>query len=145
MTFLFSNIQDSKENMGLDNIRCKIQDRISKQTVLAMLQAPSVVGVQKGESVQWTDENGRTKTYRVYSVGNTQVGLEDDSEIIYVEKSSVVSNSTKPVFLDKVPLENWTIDSFDAKNRTVCVTINNGVSPQRLTITLPVAGYSLKR
>lgn len=131
--------------MGLDNIRCKIQDRISKQTVLAMLQAPSVVGVVKGERVQWTDENGRTKTYRVYSVGDTQVGLEGDSEIIYVPKASVASNSTKPVLLDKIPLEDWTIDSFDPKNRTVCVTINNGVSSQRLTITLPVVGNTLRR
>lgn len=128
--------------MGLDNSRCKINDRISQQTVLAMLQSPQVVEPQKGERVQWTDENGITKTYRVYSVGRDEVGLEGETEVFYVPKSSIISSAAKPTFLDKLSRDEWSIDSFDAKNRTVCISIHTDVGSHHMTLTLPVLEHT---
>lgn len=124
-----------------NNTRCTGQERISKNTVLAMLQAPSILGIQKGERVEYIDEHGRSALYRVASVGNTQVGLEIDGEVVLVDRAKVRTNNP-PVFLDKLKRDDWRITSFDPKTRLVSIEINNGKFFHSITVTLPVIDYS---
>jgi len=40
-------------------------------------------------------------------------------------------------FLQTVPLSQWTITSFDAKTRIVCITMTSGVNTTHIVVTLP--------
>lgn len=114
------------------------KDKLSQAALLGILQSQSVRGVKIGETVTYTKDNGRTDSYRVMSVGATTAVVENTKETLTVEISKLKSNDTITTIFDKLSLSQWTITSFDAKTRVVCVEINNGVQIELISLMLPV-------
>lgn len=124
--------------MPLKNTACVAQNRISKKTVLAMLNSPKVKGPQVGEVVTYT-YNGATNRYRVCKVNRDTVELEFGQELIVVPKSEVTQNNT--IFLDKLADDEWEIVSFDPKTRIVCIDVVTATGSRHMTVTLPQLSF----
>lgn len=125
--------------MPLKNTACVAQNRISKKTVLSMLNSPKVKGPQIGEVVAYTNADGITKRYRVYKVNRDTVELELGQENITVAKSAVVQNNL--IFLDKLADDEWEIVSFDPKTRTVCIDMITASGIRHMTVILPELSF----
>lgn len=121
----------------MNRSRCTSTNRISKQSVLALLRSSTIVKIVEGEEVQYTNSKGQTKTYRVFAVYNETVDLQSDTEFITVPKSSLSSSVSNTTVLDKISLESWTITSFDPITRVVCINLltDSGIRP--ISITIP--------
>ena len=122
----------------MNRSRCTSTNRISQQSVLALLRSGTVVKIVEGEQVQYTNSAGQTKTYRVFAVHEETVDLQSDTESITVSKASVSSSVSNTTVLDKISLDSWSITSFDPITRVVCINLqtNSGVRP--ISITIPV-------
>lgn len=114
------------------------KDKLSQAALLGILQGQSIRGVKIGEIVTYTKDNGRTDAYRVMSVGTTTAVIENVNETITADISKLRTGDTIPTIFDKLTLSQWTIVSFDAKTRVVCVQINSGVQLEMISLTLPV-------
>lgn len=118
----------------LKNQACNTQNKISKNTVLALLNSKKLKGPQLGEVVSYTNK-GITKQYRVSKVNQTTVELELGSEIIEVNKNLVQQNNE--IFLDKLTNEEWIITSFNSSTRIVCIDVVTDKGITHLSVTLP--------
>lgn len=116
---------------------CSNLDRISKQTVLAMLQTPKTVGFYVGERVQYTETNGQTQNLMVVSVKRDTVVLSNKNGIIEVDKAKVTKEG-RASFFDKLSDNQWSIVSFNPKTRVVCIAIHANSGTRNITVTLPV-------
>lgn len=116
---------------------CSSNERISKETVLAMLQAPSILGVKPGELVEYIDTHGRTTQNRVVKVGRDNVTLIGPDGNFEVDMSAIKKNNP-PVFLDKLSYDQWSITSFDPSTRVVCIAITTHGGIRNITVTLPL-------
>jgi hypothetical protein len=112
---------------------CSVHYRLSKQTLLAMVSAQSGVGFQVGQQVEYADASGRTTRQRISRIEAETLTLEND---LVVSKDSV--KSERRHFLDKVPLDDWTITSFDPKTRQVCIDLETENGRRHFSITLPI-------
>lgn len=115
---------------------CNIFEPISKKTVLAMLRAPSVLGINQGEYVEYTNDKGITYQLRVIKVARDTVTLDTKNGAIVVPKSQVKSNE-KPVVYDNIPEEDWTITSFDSRTKVVCIDIKTKQGIRHTSVVLP--------
>jgi hypothetical protein len=116
--------------------RCSVFERLSKKTLLALVKAPSVIPIQVGERVEYTDENGRSTRYRVTAVGSGGITLDVNGTDLLVQRSQIKTNDP-PFLLDSIPDDNWKITSFDSKTRVACVTIQDETGTRTLSITVP--------
>ncbi len=112
------------------------ENRLSKTTLLALLETQKAVGVQTGDTVQYVKTDGRTFDYRVVSVGATTAIITNSQETITVSKSLLKTKGQLSLF-DKLEDSEWSIISFDPKSRIACVEINNGVRIQTISVIVP--------
>jgi hypothetical protein len=114
---------------------CSAHYRLSKQTLLAMVNAQTGVGFKVGERVEYTDAQGRTTQQRISAVLAETLVLEND---LVVSKTNV--KAAQRHLLDKVPLESWTITSFDPKTHLACIDLETRNGKRHFSITLPIFG-----
>lgn len=120
---------------------CSSLERISKKSILALLEARSVIGYKKGERVAYTNNKGVTKTYRILKAGETVLTLDANGEELEVSVSEVKGNE-KPVLLDGLSLDSWHVTSFDSRTRVVCVDVDSPKGVRHLSFSLPVVTLS---
>lgn len=116
---------------------CSSVNRISKSTVLAMLQTPGILGFYRGERVQYISDTGKTYDLLVVSVGQDTVVLSNRNGLIEVDKKKVKKEGPAS-FLDKIPPDNWQITSFDPRTRVVCIAITTQSGIRNVSVILPV-------
>lgn len=116
--------------------RCSVFERLSKKTLLALVKAPSVIPINVGERVEYTDADGRTFRYRVAAVGSGGITLDANGTDLVVQRSQIKTNDP-PFLLDNIPDENWSIVSFDSKTRVACVAVTDETGTRTLSITVP--------
>lgn len=121
---------------------CSSFNRLSQSTVLAMLQAPSVLGIHPGERVQYIDDNGKTYNLLVISVARDTVRLSGKNISIEVNKNKVKKDDPA-VFLDKLSRDQWSVTSFNPRTRIVCILIDAPSGPKNISVTLPVVDFRL--
>ena len=117
--------------------RCTSQERISKNTVLAMLRAPSLEGPNVGETVLYVDDKGIVHKYRVTSTNGQIIGLDTPDGVIHVERSKIRTNNQRMI-LDTLDENEWSVTSFNSKTRVVCIDIMTASGTRHIAVTLPL-------
>lgn len=120
---------------------CNKFEPLAKQTVLAMLQAPSTQPVKPGQIVWYTNTSGITYELVVSAVGGGNVTLSTPSGPVTVPRSQVKTNA-KPCVLDNIPLDSWRITSFDSSSRLVCIDVTTPSGVRHLNVTLPAITFT---
>lgn len=115
--------------------RCTAQETMSKNTLLAIVRAQSVIGVKVGQTVTYIDDNGRNYQVRVVSVLTETVKIELNGELVEVDKGRIQTKT--PTFFDKLQNAEWTITSFDPRTQIVCIQINNGKVIENISVSIP--------
>lgn len=110
--------------------------RLSKTTLLALLETKSAVGFKVGDAVSYVKESGLTFEYRVVSIGATTAVITNSQETITVSKNLLKTKGPLTIF-DKLENSEWSIVSFDPKTRIACIEIDNGIVLQTISVIVP--------
>jgi len=112
------------------------ENRLSKSTLMALLNTKTSVGFQVGDTVVYTKDNNQSFEYRVVLMGISTAEIANSNETLTVSKSLLKTKGPLTLF-DKLESSEWSITSFDPRTGIVCVEIDNGTTTQTISVIVP--------